>query len=156
MPRTPVTIPADIDLFAPRGRWGATLPAADFIEVGDCWEWTGNHVNNGYGITTYQGRTYLAHRLVWEALVGPIPDSLEVDHLCLNRGCCNPDHLELVTHAENMRRSQASVAAQNRRKTHCARGHPFSGDNLYINPGTGQRHCRICTNESVKRFQARQ
>ena len=71
---------------------------------GPCWEWQ-RHCNRlGYGRLRFQGRYWFAHRLMWTLLVGPIPPDLELDHLCFNPCCCNPDHLEPVTHAENLRR----------------------------------------------------
>lgn len=83
---------------------------ARFIRRGpglfDCWEWIGTRYGNGYGQAAIGdgGRINQAHRVVYEALVGPIPEGLELDHLCRNPSCVNPDHLEPVTHAENMRR----------------------------------------------------
>jgi hypothetical protein len=78
--------------------------------TGDCWEWTGFKTPFGYGVMKYNNQNRYAHRRVWEHLVGPIGEGLELDHLCKNRGCVNPDHLDPVTHAENTRRSAASAA----------------------------------------------
>lgn len=77
-----------------------------------CWEWTGSKDLNGYGrLNGGAGRSPVpAHRAVYEALVGPIPDGLEIDHICFNHGCVNPAHLEPVTHSENMRRWWAARA----------------------------------------------
>lgn len=98
-----------------------------------------------------------AHRVGYELYVGKIPDGLMLDHLCRNRCCVNPKHLEPVTNLENVRRG---IAAQRNREirlamTHCKRGHPLSGDNLYINPGSGQRVCRSCRLMSKRAFHAR-
>lgn len=78
------------------------LPHID--AVGPCWEWQRARSPLGYGRLRFQGRYWFVHRLMWVLLVGPIPDGLELDHLCFNPCCCNPDHLEPVTHAENLRR----------------------------------------------------
>jgi len=109
-----------------------------------CWEWLGFITLNGYGRTNFPGvKTRLAHRLVYELLVGPIPDGLTLDHLCRNRSCVNPAHLEPVTMKVNTLRGE-SFAAKNARKTHCKRGHEFTTANTYIIPSTGSRQCRPC------------
>jgi hypothetical protein len=86
-----------------------------------------------------------AHRVVYEALVGPVPEGLELDHLCKESRCVNPAHLEPVTHAENVRRGRG-WGGQNARKTHCPSGHPYEGDNLILQK-RGGRLCRTCQNE---------
>lgn len=118
--------------------------------AGDCWEWTGARHPRGYGEVRHEGRKWRAHRLVWTLLVGEIPKGLEIDHLCRNTGCVNPDHLEPVTHGENMRRSPASQlgAAKVRAKTHCPQGHPYDEENTYVyGPRKTYRHCRACQRE---------
>ena len=122
------------------------LSIADRIDAsGDCWQWTGYTDRDGYGKVYHNGGQKLTHRLVWETLVGPIPEDMEIDHLCRVRACVNPDHLEPVTHAENMRRgSRAS-------RTQCRQGHPLSGDNLYV-PSRGGRVCRECNRQAVRRY----
>lgn len=86
---------------------GRTLGAG----LGPCWLWTGRLNNKGYGRVTLwaKKRGYMAHRMAYEFAVGPIPDGLEIDHLCRNRICCNPSHLEPVTHQENVRRARREV-----------------------------------------------
>jgi len=113
-----------------------------------CWNWIGTILNTGYGSFRYKlrrmGKTHQpsAHRFCYGLLVGPIPKGLTLDHLCRNRRCVNPEHLEPVTLRENLRRG-VGFAGRNARKVRCKRGHPFSGDNLRIN-ALGERHCREC------------
>lgn len=101
-----------------------------------CWLWTGHINGSGYG--TMGGRS--VHRLVYIELVGPIPDGLQLDHLCRIRNCVNPAHLEPVTAAENVRRGDGP-GGRNARKTHCKNGHTLTPENVYIRRG---RNCRIC------------
>src|SRR3954447_25641265 len=99
-----------------------------------CWEWSACLSTTGYGKVAHGGRSSYAHRVAYEALVGPIPATLTLDHLCRVRRCVRPDHAEPVPNRENLRRGE-SPPAENGRKTHCAReGHPLSGPNLYVNP----------------------
>lgn len=110
---------------------------------GDCWLWTGGLDSYGYGKVHIKRTTRGAHRVAWELLVGPIPEGLQLDHLCKVRRCVNPDHLEPVSGAENNRRS-ASVSALNARKTHCENGHEFTPANTYVvkrGKRAGQRDC---------------
>jgi HNH endonuclease len=81
----------------------------------------------------------MAHRWAYSLLVGPISDGLEINHLCRNRACVNPDHLEPLTHADH-----AKVTRSRTKKTHCPSGHPYAGDNLYINPTSKAPTCRAC------------
>jgi hypothetical protein len=110
-----------------------------------CWEWLGSKDGKGYGQMQNNGRTYLAHRVVYEIECGPIQDEMELDHLCRNPGCVNPAHLEPTTHAENVRRG-VSPPAINARKTYCKRGHPFDDENTFI-AKSGKRRCRACDRE---------
>jgi hypothetical protein len=122
---------------------------------GDCWVWTKRISPNGYGLFTAgtQGRVgqyaHMAHRQVWAELVGPIPEAMQLDHLCRNRACVNPDHMEPVTRAENMRRS-AAVAVK-RQKTECAQGHQYTPENTFVDKN-GYRGCRICRRAASLKF----
>ena len=103
---------------------------------GGCWEWQRALTRGGYGSATLaSGECRRAHRWVYESRIGPIPDGLQLDHLCRNKRCVNPDHLEPVTHAENQRRAAAT-------RTNCKHGHEFTIENTYLNGGG--RHCRTC------------
>jgi hypothetical protein len=109
----------------------------------DCWVYRGRLNTQGYGDATSARaeRRVLVHRFVYELLVGPIPEGLELDHLCRVRACCNPDHLEPVTHRENLLRGE-TFASRNAAKTHCQQGHELSGDNVIAVPNG--RECRSC------------
>lgn len=103
-----------------------------------CWTWTGHIDACGYG----RYNLLLAHRISYEAVNGPIPPRLTIDHLCRNRRCVNPDHLECVSIGENVLRG-IGPAAMNARKTHCPLGHEYSPSNTWISK-EGYRACRTC------------
>jgi len=117
---------------------------------GGCWIFTG-YLMKGYGQIHSRrlGGTKLVHRFVYEQMVGPVPDGFDLDHLCRVPACCNPAHLEPVTHAENVRRGVglANLIASRKGITHCDQGHELTFENTYINPGTGFRRCRKCRRE---------
>jgi hypothetical protein len=102
-----------------------------------CWLWTGPLSKEGYGRTKQAGEWY-AHRASWVLHRGPIPEGLELDHLCRNTRCVNPDHLEPVTHAENVRRGLTKLA--------CLRGHFYTPENTvtFACEGRKKRHCGQC------------
>lgn len=100
-----------------------------------CWVWAGGRSGSGYGAFWIDGKTRPAHVVMYEICVGPVPAGLELDHVCRNRACCNPDHLEPVTNQVNVWRSLLPT---------CKAGHELSGDNLYMHPTSGQRTCRAC------------
>ncbi len=110
-----------------------------------CWVWTMSSFKNGYGVANCEGSTLYAHRVSYQAFVGPIPTGLELDHLCRKRICVNPHHLEPVTRRVNTLRGNGPIilGALNGSKTRCKRGHQYEGDNVYFRP-TGGRACRTC------------
>lgn len=121
------------------------------VPFSTCWYWVGSTGNSGYGQIKVPGtrKNIGAHRAAYEAVHGPIPDGLDLDHTCRVRCCVNPSHLEAVTRKENLERAGAiaainAIAAARGRQTHCKNGHPLSGDNLYTYPNGGGRVCRAC------------
>ena len=107
-----------------------------------CWLWTGANHGGGYGTVNIGGQFKYAHRLSYEWVVGPIPQGLELDHLCRTPACVNPAHLEPVTHRVNTLRGE-TFGAENVAKTHCAQGHPYDEANTF-RPARGDRQCREC------------
>ena len=107
-----------------------------------CWEWMAYTNACGYGVfgVPPRGRTMLAHRWVYEFMIGEIPEGLVLDHLCRNRACVNPYHLEPVTHAVNMSRGS------NATRTHCKHGHEYTSENTYIQ-SKGSRACVTCARQ---------
>jgi HNH endonuclease len=112
-------------------------------ELGTCWLFTGS--TTPYGRISKAQDSY-THRLGWKLLRGAIPDGMELHHRCGVYACWNPDHLQVVTHAENL---------AHKRKTHCQHGHPLSGENLRIDPRTGARVCRPCLRENQRQLRAK-
>lgn len=120
-----------------------------------CWEWVAFRYA-GYGRFHYRGRPQKSHRVAYVALIGEIPDGLELDHLCRNPPCCNPAHLEPVTRSENILRGLRPLRETS--KTHCPKGHPYDEQNTYLKPETvnGRRHrgCRACERDRIVRSRA--
>lgn len=119
---------------------------------GGCWLWTAGRFSNGYGLFSLGGkprRNALAHRWLYERLVGPVPEGLDLDHLCRVRHCVNPAHLEPVTRSVNLQRG-----AKRPPQELCKRGHALSEDNVHINPA-GARVCRVCRLERSRAARGR-
>lgn len=135
--------------------------AAEFwsrVSLGDeCWEWLGAVRNKGgYGSVHWNGKTEFAHRVGFLLAKGEIPDGLVLDHLCRNRMCCRPDHLEAVTPSLNVRRgirpAQAAAEMKQRakRRTHCKNGHPWETNER--TPEGGSRYCLTCRRELAQKY----
>lgn len=116
----------------------------------ECWLYPGKLDPAGYGRTCINNRKLQAHCLSYEHFVGKVPEGLELDHLCRNRACINPAHLEPVTAQVNVRRGM-SFAAENAKKTHCPKGHAYSPENTRINVN-GSRECRTCCRATGREF----
>lgn len=122
------------------------------ITESGCWEYPHRN-DSGYGVINYYGprgrRPYRVHRITYERLVGPIPDGLQIDHLCRNRACCNPAHLEPVESGENTRRGLRKTM-----QTHCKQGHEYTPENTKMNRLRG-RQCRECARAAARAYSRR-
>jgi hypothetical protein len=128
-------------------------PASRFvqkIEISDegCWNWQAGLSHNGYGKFTVNGSDVRAHRWSYSNFVGPIADGMTVDHLCNNRRCVNPDHLQTLTQTENVLAEHSeSTARKNSLKTECPKGHPYTDENTYRYKNG--RTCKTCATSKV-------
>lgn len=123
------------------------------VPITGCWMWMGAISHDGYGRFHLRGKFMPAYRASYEIHRGPVPQELRCDHLCRNRWCVNPWHIDIVTVRENTLRG-VGPASVNAKKTHCPAGHPLSGDNLHIvvDPRGIFRKCRICHLASKRRW----
>lgn len=151
----------------PGGHIGERIAPADWPEwvkmrfwtlvdkSGDCWMYTGYHGVGSYGNFSYKKVQHKAHRVAWELSRGPIPSGLVLDHLCRNKACVNPAHLEPVSQSVNAQRGLAGQHYLSR--THCARGHPFDEANTVwrtMKDGRRYRACRPCRDEYQRTYKA--
>ncbi len=131
-------------------RFSDYKPLTDFIRFAQkirvnsetgCWEWIAGRYRNGYSKFCYRGRYRIAHRVAYRWFVGRLIEGLEIDHLCKNKCCVNPEHLEQITHRENQRRGNNP---QNHQDTSCCpHGHEYTAENTYTH-SDGRRSCRTC------------
>ena len=130
-----------------------------YVTDSECWEWIGSITKNGYGVTNIGSRsngqkrtTAYIHRASYELYVGAIPEGRDLDHLCRNRKCFNPKHLEPVTRKENVLRGIGPkiFGALNGTKAHCKNGHPFTSDNTIYRANGKWRRCKMCDQNRSK------
>lgn len=119
--------------------------------VCECWFWNAHKTPKGYGQFRSGDSMIRAHKFSFELSNGPLPVGLEIDHVCRNRDCVNPFHLEAVTHEENMKRAAVftDFGLRNRNKERCRNGHEFSEENTY--KWRGARYCRACDREKKRK-----
>lgn len=143
-----------------RGKWPRPTLTLDRLMAraipepnSGCMLWLSSINQFGYGRASIgPNRRVVAHKLAYEFVYGQVPDGLELDHLCRVRCCINPAHLEPVTKIVNVRRGIAGLKHKARQaaKSCCPRGHPYSGDNLFVRQRTGYRECRECMRQRAK------
>lgn len=137
-------------------RKGRAHPVGYIVQESGCWEWVGTINPDGYGQFRVDGSLRRAHRVLYEQSNGPIPPGLTLDHLCRNRGCVRPDHLEAVSQRVNTMRGD-TPAARNAGKTHCPMGHALGAGNLVASQvKQGWRRCRECYNAGHRARRLRQ
>lgn len=139
---------AEHDVTRLRPSWVRKINVAKVQDIvpGECWLWTGADNGKGYGLVNVNKKLCYLHRFTYERFIGPIPDRLQLDHLCRQHACCAPHHLEPVTGLANVRRGSRAT------QTHCKRRHALAGDNLYIwtdRAGRAHRTCRECRDANM-------
>ena len=118
------------------------------VDGNGCWIWQRCILKSGYGCIRVSGKTRTAHSVAYETFKGPVPAGLEIDHLCRVRACCNPDHLEAVTHQLNVIRGAGPAAKA--AITHCPYGHEYTPDNTYRVPGRACKTCALARSRAHK------
>lgn len=118
-----------------------------------CIPWNKALDADGYGRAIRDGKSKMAHRVVYEEKIGPIPEDLQIDHLCRNRGCVRVEHMEVVTLKENVLRGEGYTAVK-ARQTRCIVGHPLEGNNLRVLTGGG-RECKECSRRRWREYRLR-
>lgn len=128
-----------------------------------CWLWQGSKSKAGYGTVSISKKIMYTHRVFFELLKGSIEKGLVIDHLCRNRSCCNPDHLESVTQKVNIQRGDTGIAggsvmgARNAARTHCKYGHEFNEDNTYYTAANPKiRYCKLCRKRNYNAWKQKQ
>lgn len=119
----------------------------NIIKDNGCWIWQGSVDSRGYGQLKSQGITWRAHRFFYVSLVNKIPPNYQIDHLCKNKLCVNPEHLEPVTQFENMKRS--GVWEKNKGRSHCPKGHEYTPENI---ANTKRLTCLQCKREYNREY----
>ena len=127
------------------------ISTTNFFKGTPCWEWTGIKHSRGYGYISIKGGMMLTHRFIYNYHYGNLDTKLDIDHLCNNPSCSNHLHLQQVPHRVNVLRGNG-LAAINKRKTHCIRGHEFTPENI-IKGRNDARHCRECHKASVRKYE---
>ena len=127
--------------------WNHVIKDQDRGYITPCWIWIGAKFSNGYGHLRRNYKDLLAHKFAFEAQNGPVPSGLVLDHLCQQKACVRPEHLEPVTQRINLLRG-TGASAVNARKTHCPQGHQYTESNIYRR--YGQRYCRACMKARAK------
>ena len=124
------------------------------VDKNGCWNWLGTHNEGGYGTVYMRGENYMAHRVLYRMFVGNLSRKLQIDHLCRNRDCVNPTHLEQVTLRENILRG-VGVTAINAKKTCCIYGHKFDDKNTLPDRTRGGRRCRKCAKIKLREWRSK-